>query len=62
MIDPLTLFFFKIIFGYFQGFWGGVIVLLLFGDRVFLLHSLDCPGTYYIAQAGLELRDLSASL
>jgi hypothetical protein len=32
----------------------------LFWDRV-LLHSPGCPGTHYVDQGGLKLRDLTAS-
>jgi hypothetical protein len=35
-------------------------VLFCFGDRV-SLYSPDCPGTHFVDQAGLELRNLPAS-
>ena len=37
---------------------GGFV--LLFGDRV-SLYSPGCPGTHFVDQAGLELRNLPAS-
>jgi hypothetical protein len=33
-----------------------LFVLLLFQDRVSLCNS-DCPGTHFVDQAGLELRN-----
>jgi hypothetical protein len=33
---------------------------LVFGDRV-SLYSSGCPGTHFVDQAGLELRNLPAS-
>jgi hypothetical protein len=35
-------------------------VFLVFRDRV-SLYSPGCPGTYFVDQAGLELRNLPAS-
>jgi hypothetical protein len=36
------------------------IYLFIFRDRV-SLYSPGCPGTHFVAQAGLELRNLPAS-
>jgi hypothetical protein len=41
---------------FFLGGWGGVGR----GDRV-SLYSPGCPGTHFVDQAGLELRNLPAS-
>jgi hypothetical protein len=35
--------------------------IFIFQDRVSLCISPDCPGTFSVDQAGLELRDLPAS-
>jgi hypothetical protein len=37
-----------------------VFVFLVFRDRV-SLYSSGCPGTHFVDQAGLELRNLPAS-
>jgi hypothetical protein len=37
-----------------------VVLFLVFGDRVSLC-SLGCPGTHFVDQVGLELRDPPAS-
>jgi hypothetical protein len=37
-----------------------VVLLLLLQDRAFLC-SLGCPGTYFVDQAGLELKNPPAS-
>jgi hypothetical protein len=37
-----------------------VWLVLVFGDRV-SLYSPGCPGTHFVDQAGLELRNPSAS-
>jgi hypothetical protein len=37
-----------------------VLVFLVFRDRV-SLYSPGCPGTHFVDQAGLELRNLPAS-
>ena len=42
-------------------FWFGLVWFGFFQDRVSLC-SLGCPGTHSVDQAGLELRDLPASL
>jgi hypothetical protein len=42
-----------VLFGFF------VFFFWFFGDKVFL-YSPGCPGTHFVDQAGLELRDLSA--
>jgi hypothetical protein len=36
------------------------LFVFIFRDKV-SLYSLDCPGTHYVDQAGLELRNLPAS-
>ena len=36
------------------------LFVLVFRDRV-SLYSSDCPGTHFVDQAGLELRNLPAS-
>jgi hypothetical protein len=37
-----------------------VVFVFVFRDRVYL-YRLGCPGTHFIDQAGLELRNLPAS-
>jgi hypothetical protein len=37
-----------------------LVWFLVFGDKVFL-YSLGCPGTHFLDQAGLELRNPPAS-
>jgi hypothetical protein len=49
----------------FWGFWGRVgwglcLFVLVFGDRI-SLYSPGCPGTHFVDQAGLELRNPPAS-
>jgi hypothetical protein len=46
---------FLFIFGFFL-----VLVLVFFRDRV-SLYSPGCPGTHFVDQAGLEIRNLPAS-
>jgi hypothetical protein len=41
-------------------FFGSFFVLFFFRDRV-SLYSPGCPGTHFVDQAGLELRDPPAS-
>ena len=40
--------------------WFGLVWFLVFRDRVSLCSS-GCPGTHFVDQAGLELRNLPAS-
>jgi hypothetical protein len=46
--------------GWLVGFVVVVCLFLVFRDRV-SLYSPDCPGTHFVDQAGLELRNLPAS-
>ena len=48
-------FFFVVVVVCLFGFW-----FLVFRDRV-SLYGLGCPGTHFVDQAGLELRNLPAS-
>jgi hypothetical protein len=43
-----------------QGMLEGFFFFFLFQDRV-SLYSPGCPGTHFVDQAGLELRNLPAS-
>ena len=38
-----------------------LLLFLVFQDMVFLCNSPGCPGTHFVEQAGLKLRDLPAS-
>jgi hypothetical protein len=49
-----------IVVGFFVCLFVFVFVFLVFRDRVFLC-SPGCPGTHFVDQAGLELRNLPAS-
>jgi hypothetical protein len=54
MLSLSFLFFFSFFLFFF------VFCFLFFGDRV-SLYSSGCPGTHFVDQAGLELRNLPAS-
>jgi hypothetical protein len=54
----LTILLFKFLKFFFFCF--GLVLVLVFQDRV-SLYSPGCPGTHFVDQAGLELRNLPAS-
>jgi hypothetical protein len=62
-ISEIVLRDFFVVFFWFWGFWGVVLFVCLFvcfQDRV-SLFSPGCPGTHFVDQAGLELRNPPAS-
>jgi hypothetical protein len=54
---PLIIFGFFLVYFYFYLF---IFILLVFRDRV-SLYSPGCPGTHFVDQAGLKLRNPPAS-
>jgi hypothetical protein len=59
LIPPKVLLFFRIVLAILD-LSKGFFLFFGFGDRV-SLYSPGCPGTHFVDQAGLELRNPSAS-